>query len=603
MNNLKLSSILLLLFLFFLSTSKAQELKNSEQKTSDDKSRTIEKVNETTLTGDKIIFKDGATSILEIENEGNTSSIMFPNAGAITPSSTANKLYNNNGNLYWGTNQLGLADGGVSAIDDLSDAITNSTSIYLGSGSGASLTNGFRNIAIGIEALNLNEGGSWNTAVGDQTLKNNKSDDNTAIGSEALKDNTTGNPNTAIGRIALWKNTIGSANTAIGKAALSENTNGSNNVSIGVDALFYNNGDKNVAIGRGALGQLSSATTFNGNIAIGYSAGYNETGSNKLYIENSASPDPLIYGDFTDGSEMVKINGDLYSVGRAFGGNFLSSSTNGVGVKGIATATGNPTNYGGYFTSASDFGRAVYGEALATDYILGVNIGGYFTSAGYGGIGVYGSATKTGADINNIGGKFEASGDLGIGIHASAPSTGWAGYFNGNGFISNKVFIGTIPQTPQSSLHIKQQSGVKAIRMEYDSDTDFWDTYIDSANDYNFDFNGVLRAYIQDGTGSFIISSDERLKNSISEINGVLNNVLSLKPKRYSYKNDQSNKEQIGFIAQDVEELFPEAVSEKDGYKGINYAVFGVLAIEAIKEQQSLIENLTKRIEDLESRK
>ena len=42
---------------------------------------------------------------------------------------------------------------------------------------------------------------------------------------------------------------------------------------------------------------------------LGYFAGKNETGSNKLYIENSASTTPLIYGEFD--TNNVKINGDF----------------------------------------------------------------------------------------------------------------------------------------------------------------------------------------------------------------------------------------------------------------------------------------------------
>jgi hypothetical protein len=43
---------------------------------------------------------------------------------------------------------------------------------------------------------------------------------------------------------------------------------------------------------------------------IGTEAGYFETGSNKLYIDNTSSNNPLIYGEFNN--DLVKINGDLY---------------------------------------------------------------------------------------------------------------------------------------------------------------------------------------------------------------------------------------------------------------------------------------------------
>lgn len=50
-------------------------------------------------------------------------------------------------------------------------------------------------------------------------------------------------------------------------------------------------------------------TTGGGNVLIGYEAGYGETGSNKLYIDNTSTTSPLIYGEFDN--DLVKINGTL----------------------------------------------------------------------------------------------------------------------------------------------------------------------------------------------------------------------------------------------------------------------------------------------------
>jgi DUF4097 and DUF4098 domain-containing protein YvlB len=54
--------------------------------------------------------------------------------------------------------------------------------------------------------------------------------------------------------------------------------------------------------------------TGNGNVFIGYSAGYNEAGSNKLYISNSNTSTPLIYGDFS--TPALTINGSLTVQGK-----------------------------------------------------------------------------------------------------------------------------------------------------------------------------------------------------------------------------------------------------------------------------------------------
>ena len=53
---------------------------------------------------------------------------------------------------------------------------------------------------------------------------------------------------------------------------------------------------------------------------------------------------------------------------------------------------------------------------------------------------------------------------------------------------------------------------------------------------------------------------------------------------------------QMGLLAQNVEKIVPEAVNEKDGYKGVDYARLVPLLIESIKE-------LKKEIEELKNRK
>ena len=57
----------------------------------------------------------------------------------------------------------------------------------------------------------------------------------------------------------------------------------------------------------------------------------------------------------------------------------------------------------------------------------------------------------------------------------------------------------------------------------------------------------------------------------------------------------------IGFIAQEMEPVLPELVfiNEADGYKGVNYAEVTAVLVEAVKEQQKMIEELKAEIEQL----
>lgn len=75
-----------------------------------------------------------------------------------------------------------------------------------------------------------------------------------------------------------------------------------------------------------------------------------------------------------------------------------------------------------------------------------------------------------------------------------------------------------------------------------------------------------------------------------------LSRILRLRPVKFKYIEPKPGLPEAGFIAQEVEELFPEAVTEKDGKKAIYYNQFGVIAVKAIQEQQDQIEELKEEV-------
>ncbi|MCF8234645.1 MAG: hypothetical protein K9G67_06695 [Bacteroidales bacterium] len=211
-------------------------------------------------------------------------------AGRISQTSTGNSVF------------LGI-DAGLN--DDLSD----NRNVFIGSGSGLTNTIGDRNTAVGYYAMNANLDGIQNTAIGFQALKANVDGQrNTALGFTSLNTNVSGSNNTAIGYDALLSNTA-SKNTALGSQALYANSTGSGNTGVGYRANLYNQtGNNNTMLGYEA-GAGSSLHNKSGNVFIGYQTGKNETGSNKLYVDNSDTANPLIYGEF-DNNEL-SVNGKL----------------------------------------------------------------------------------------------------------------------------------------------------------------------------------------------------------------------------------------------------------------------------------------------------
>ncbi|MCB0753909.1 MAG: hypothetical protein KDC52_20730, partial [Ignavibacteriae bacterium] len=211
-----------------------------ESETDGKKSNKIEgteKVDSPQAVGDKVRIKDGTTTLIEINNEGSAGSILLPSVGGLLSGS---KLYSNGVNLFWGSSQLN-GGGGATKINDLSDAKSDGSSLFLGSGAGAN-DNGTSNLntAIGINALNLNLTAGSNTAIGNSSLYNNRSSFNTAIGYNSMFNNTTGTVNVASGFEALFSNTIGNHNTANGNKTLYNNVSGNFNTAVGSVALTAN---------------------------------------------------------------------------------------------------------------------------------------------------------------------------------------------------------------------------------------------------------------------------------------------------------------------------------------------------------------------------
>jgi hypothetical protein len=117
--------------------------------------------------------------------------------------------------------------------------------------------------------------------------------------------------------------------------------------------------------------------------------------------------------------------------------------------------------------------------------------------------------------------------------------------------------------------------------------------------------------------------SDKRLKKDITKMENSLDIIKKLSPVTYSF--DQQNHpnlvlakgKQYGFIAQDIKEVLPELTgpivfpatidengkqtTQKEEYIGINYQGFTAIIVDAIKQQQSIIENQQKQIDELKA--
>lgn len=116
--------------------------------------------------------------------------------------------------------------------------------------------------------------------------------------------------------------------------------------------------------------------------------------------------------------------------------------------------------------------------------------------------------------------------------------------------------------------------------------------------------------YTLDGTGyactatktAWTFSSDRRLKKNIKPIENALRIVEGLKPVKFDFKNDpRDDSYESGFIAQEIREVIPQAVTEdENGYLSLGMNSIVPYLAGAIKELNAKVEELEARIKELE---
>ncbi len=102
-------------------------------------------------------------------------------------------------------------------------------------------------------------------------------------------------------------------------------------------------------------------------------------------------------------------------------------------------------------------------------------------------------------------------------------------------------------------------------------------------------------------------TSDKRLKENIVSTHFGLADLMKIGVKDYNFKSDETKTVQTGFLAQDLYEVYPEAVSvggenAQENPWGVDYGKVTPLLVKAIQDQQKIIEQLEARIKVLESK-
>lgn len=367
--------------------------------------------------------------------------------------------------------------------------------------------------------------------------------------------------------------------------------------------------------------------------------------SEGLYIrwDSSGKTDQARIGQISEGSGA---GSDIYfSTNAADSGaasekmRIMASGRVGIGTAGpdsalhVSTGSGVPVIHA-QSTVSSGYGSTLFygsitqGDSSAYD-LLGL-YNGSGKRVGFRGDGQVvfngsGGVTVNNGNVNVSAGALSTSSSITAG-NGLTVSNGNASINAGNLTVTGMAAIGNSNQTAIGS-HPTYGSGYAAVWYNNGSDyallSNGGNTYLNSNsggtthlrvnnNDILTVTGSLVQTYVSlqvSGTGTatdWIATSDASLKSDILDITNALDKTLLLKGHTYK-RIDAFEPERIhyGFIAQEVEQVVPEFVHFIDAekkLKGVDYDKVSALLVEAIKEQQKLIQELKERIQVLESK-
>jgi len=204
----------------------------------------------------------------------------------------------------------------------------------------------------------------------------------------------------------------------------------------------------------------------------------------------------------------------------------------------------------------------------------------------------------------NVMGRTGSSNEFGIEFTGAA-----AKYRALTAFPDSAVIIGS----PAATASVRAYTGNEGFFLTNSTNSRSWEFWVTNANGSLALYNDQLGQGVAAGTfalNGVYTPSDRRLKKDVTALGSdVLDKMMQLRPLSYRYNVEQASaKPSLGFLAQDVQALFPELVAEnpsrdgKSSYLSLNYAGFGVLAVKAVQEQQAEIEGLKREKQDLQQR-
>lgn len=275
----------------------------------------------------------------------------------------------------------------------------------------------------------------------------------------------------------------------------------------------------------------------------------------------------------------------------------INDSPTGKGVEGFASDS-NGINYGVYGRTSSRIGKAVYGVATNS---IGTNAGVVGISESHAGYGVYAfNNALDGSSIAIYGGSFSPGAKAVYG-HAKSETGLNYGVYGISSSSSGYGVYGINSSETGSSAGVYGTSissfGVGVYGLAYSEYGTSYGIMGNSKSIDGYDFYATGKGV------NYGAPSSSRWKTDVIPMTDILSKIKNLEGVYFSWDSVHGGQHDLGFIGEEIAKYFPEVVAKdpaSPGYvTGMDYSKMTPVLLQAINEQQVIIENQQRQIDDL----